>query len=843
MKMKRLLKIVASVLGLLIVLVGATGIAIVLLFDPNDYKDEITALIEQRTGRKLTLTGPITLSVFPWLGIEAGALALGNAPGFGSEPFLRSNKAAVRVRLLPLFRKTVEMDQLSLQEVRVDLARNKQGKTNWEDLVQSGGAGGGKPHEESPLFAAFALGGIDLTNAEVHWQDRLKDEYYSVRGLNLKTGKILPDEPLDLDLSFRAETGKLGIGGIVEIKSTVDHDRAAEHYALVPLDLRARVKGPPIPGGEADIILHTDIEADLNTQLIKLPELVLETRLAGENLPQGAVDLKLTGRIDADLKNRLAKVSDLIIRMLDAEVRGDLEASRILSDVPGLQGHLAVQAPELPTLLKGFGQEALAEKVSAFSAKTGFNGTARKMVLAPLHIKAALTGAHKAPAEVRLEARANIDRDNQTLALDDLSIQGLGLDVKGTAQAQGSLTNPSYRGTFKFAPFNLRELLNRLSQEPPLTADPTVLTKVAVDTGLTASSNSLDLKPLSLQLDQSQISGNLSMVDLAKTALKFKLVIDRFNADRYLPPANPGESPRAATPAAAAGAAAQLPLSLLRTLKVKGDLNIGKLKIAKARIRNLNLKISAQEGDIKLNPISANLYQGKYSGDIGLDARGEQAILTLTEALTGIHIEPLLTDFRGKAKLSGVGDVKARLNATGADMEAFKQTLSGTAEFAFRDGALKGINLGLLIRKAQTGFVGPAEAQVQTDFSTLQGTLNLAKGVISNNDLQAKSPLLRIEGEGSANLVTEQLDYTLHTTIVATAEGQGGKELENLKGLTIPIRVSGTFSDPKYRPDLASIVKARAKKELENQQERLKSKAEEKLKDKLGKDLFRDILQ
>jgi AsmA protein len=91
MKMKRLLKIVASVLGLLIILVGATGIAIVLLFDPNDYKDEITTLVEQRTGRKLTLTGPITLSVFPWLGIEAGALALGNAPGFGSEPFLRSN--------------------------------------------------------------------------------------------------------------------------------------------------------------------------------------------------------------------------------------------------------------------------------------------------------------------------------------------------------------------------------------------------------------------------------------------------------------------------------------------------------------------------------------------------------------------------------------------------------------------------------------------------------------------------------------------------------------------------------------------------------------------------------
>jgi hypothetical protein len=61
--------------------------------------------------------------------------------------------------------------------------------------------------------------------------------------------------------------------------------------------------------------------------------------------------------------------------------------------------------------------------------------------------------------------------------------------------------------------------------------------------------------------------------------------------------------------------------------------------------------------------------------------RDEQAVLTLTEALTGIHIEPLLTDFRGEAKLSGVGDVKARLNATGADMEAFKRTLYENVHF------------------------------------------------------------------------------------------------------------------------------------------------------------------
>ncbi|MEC9313388.1 MAG: AsmA-like C-terminal region-containing protein, partial [Pseudomonadota bacterium] len=138
------------------------------------------------------------------------------------------------------------------------------------------------------------------------------------------------------------------------------------------------------------------------------------------------------------------------------------------------------------------------------------------------------------------------------------------------------------------------------------------------------------------------------------------------------------------------------------------------------------------------------------------------------------------------------------------------------------------------IRKAKAALSGqkPAEsdAPVQTDFSTLSGTFTANKGVIDNQDLALKSPLLRINGAGQASLPKETIDYSLKVAVVGTIAGQGGKELAELKGLTIPVKITGTFNNPKPSVDLASMVKDKAKEEL-------KGKAEEKLKEKLGDDL------
>ena len=115
----RALKIAGYVVGALIALIVVAVTLIVLFVDPNDYRDDIAAAVETRTGRKLTLSGDLKLSVFPWIALETGAATLSDAPGFGDEPFVSIDGARVSVKLLPLLRGQLEIGKVKLDGARI----------------------------------------------------------------------------------------------------------------------------------------------------------------------------------------------------------------------------------------------------------------------------------------------------------------------------------------------------------------------------------------------------------------------------------------------------------------------------------------------------------------------------------------------------------------------------------------------------------------------------------------------------------------------------------------------------------------------------------------------------
>ncbi|MGH6636395.1 MAG: AsmA family protein, partial [Gammaproteobacteria bacterium] len=168
--MKILFKFLAWSLGLVAVLVVAAVIALPLVIDPNDHKGRIVRLVEAQTGRELALQGDIKLSVFPWLGFDLGAASLGNAPGFGAQPFATIKRLRVGVALLPLLREKVEMGTVIIHDLSVNLFRNQKGDSNWADLVSGDKSKGGA----GLRLTALALGGLDIRNASVVWEDQLQ---------------------------------------------------------------------------------------------------------------------------------------------------------------------------------------------------------------------------------------------------------------------------------------------------------------------------------------------------------------------------------------------------------------------------------------------------------------------------------------------------------------------------------------------------------------------------------------------------------------------------------------------------------------------------------------------
>src|SRR5690606_8617253 len=98
----------------------------------------------------------------------------------------------------------------------------------------------------------------------------------------------------------------------------------------------------------------------------------------------------------------------------------------------------------------------------------------------------------------------------------------------------------------------------------------------------------------------------------------------------------------------------------------------------------------------------------------------------------------------------------------------------------------------------------------------------LQKGVGVVQQLTVAAPLLRItEGQpATINLVDETLDVVVDVRVVNTSTGQDGKALEQLRDVTIPIRIAGTFSEPKYDVLWSRVSSQALKKVLQNEAER-----------------------
>jgi AsmA protein len=186
------------------------------------------------------------------------------------------------------------------------------------------------------------------------------------------------------------------------------------------------------------------------------------------------------------------------------------------------------------------------------------------------------------------------------------------------------------------------------------------------------------------------------------------------------------------------------------------------------------------------------------------------------------------------------------INTRGDTVTAMKKALAGSASLALKDGAIKGINLAQSLRdlKAKLGQADSTQASnanQKTDFSELTGSFKIANGVAHNDDLAMKSPFIRLGGAGDIDVGAGQMNYVAKATVVASGEGQGGKDLGDLKGLTVPVRLSGPFESLSYKIEFGAMLEDATKAKVEEKKQEIKAKAEEAVKDK-AKDLFKGLL-
>jgi AsmA protein len=352
----RALKIAGIVVAVLVALL-VLGLGAILLFvNPNDYRDDIAKLVEQKTGRPLTIRGDLALKVFPWIALDIHDVTLGNPPGYGNEPFLTVQRASVGVKLIPLLSKRVEVSRVAIDGLAVTLVSRSETENNWKDLGESQTPA--EPSSGPPPQAS--IGGVEISKSSLVYRDEEKKTVSRLTGLEVHTGALGSGEPVKVDVK-------------------VDYDAGA---------------APTI----AQLAVQATVRMLAENTLIEVKDLEASTKWFGTPDKEPATAQKKSGPLEIALRSDAfsvdTKAETLALSMFDVKV-GDLpikltaKGARLFGDYV-IDGNLAIEKTSARKLLQSFGIEAPVtsdpQALSAFALKSDYHLTAKEAGLSALDL-------------------------------------------------------------------------------------------------------------------------------------------------------------------------------------------------------------------------------------------------------------------------------------------------------------------------------------------------------------------------------------------------------------------------------------------------------------------------
>lgn len=549
---------------------------------------------------------------------------------------------------------------------------------------------------------------------------------------------------------------------------------------------------------------QADLNIDLNTRL--------EFGL-GENLYANFENLKFAvlGQLDQQQADVNVQASTLNVNPNTLEVKAqslDAKAKGQLPNVGAFDVSLSSPSLELSdTVARGEAFNFKADlkqptrSINATLDLTGLQGNLKQAVSAALNTTVNMVEGERT-LNLKLASPMSLNMKSQLIELAALTGQ---LDVKDPALPKKQASMP---------------LAGRLAvNNTEKTAE--------LDLNSKFESTSFDLKA--------------AVKNFAKPAITAVLNADKLDIDALLPPKKNANTETAAS-SGEKSKDTPVDLSPLRNLNLDITANIGELKVSNIQAQQLKTKAVARGGKLTISPLDAKLYGGSTTGVITADANTQT--VTVNQNMTGVQVQPVIKALLDKDMVEGKGNVGINIRTTGNTVNQMKAALDGKVSVSLQDGAIKGINLAEKFRNAKSLLTTGSNATQKTDttqktdFSSLAVSFDIANGVATSNDLNVMAPLFRIGGAGQVNLISNSLDYLAKASVVATSTGQGGKTLDSgLNGVTVPVRLYGPFTGVQWELQFKELAKEAAKAKLQpkidEKKEELKGKAEEKVRDAL----------
>lgn len=306
-------------------------------------------------------------------------------------------------------------------------------------------------------------------------------------------------------------------------------------------------------------------------------------------------------------------------------------------------------------------------------------------------------------------------------------------------------------------------------------------------------------------LDGSNMAITVSQYGFLKPRHEATVTIGKLDLNRYLPESKDNAA------VALFQDTRPIPLDWLDYVDLSGKVTIGELAFGRFRVNDVTASVLATPQQLALDQLSASIYQGRLEGSVRLQ-REQKPKLELKQKLNAMHIRPLLLDLFNFSRLDGVGSGEVDVRAQGTSFAELRNTMSGTVAMSLNKGALSGIDLVAALKNLPSELKqwnGAANPNQKTTFSTLSASLQLEQGVARNQDLKLASQLVNVSGGGKLDLIQSIIDYTLDVQA-------NPHEFSRLKGVNVPLKITGPINSPVYALDFNAMVKGK-KTESEKQ--------------------------
>ncbi len=790
------MKLITRLLLGLIAVVATLFIAAAFLISTvnlDQHKDRIQQFVFDQTGRSLDIRGHVEAQLFPWAGFALEDVQLAGADGFVTGNFANVKLVEARVRLLPLIVGSLSIKTVHLQGLELDLQRNAEGRTNWDDLmsntsVVTADVSDGDVLQEieagTPVVALLSVGELQVSDGLVHWRDETAGQDFYLSDFRLSAGTIKLSEPFRILTGFTVNRAPW----VPDASSTTSGTRI-DASGLASINLAENVYQIE------NFRIDSTVELDSASTVTR----VADAETAETDKPAvRELAVGYSGSVLADFSEQRIDFAPLAIDVDGIVLNGELHMTNLIES-PGAFGYIATDAVDVAGLLERYG--------------TGLPSSFDKTLLQDIKLS------------------ANFQRADDSFLINEVIFGNQHAELTGNFQIANFLRAPVLTGSIASNTINPLLWTESLGFTP---VDKSALSQARLTAQVRQSGQLLVLNDVAFTIDDSTISGDIEFVKTedGQYPIRFELAADQINADRYIDAGALLDS----LGTYALASTQPLQVDRISNKDIQGVITATQLQWAGLEFTDVSMPLRVEKGRIEGQEIKATTHKGTLFATTVLDVTPEEPLLTATASLNAVDLKPMLSamgrsqaDKEGNTPgntdgqqtgvsndesestvptLAGTGIVNIDLLSRGSSLADLVQRAGGALNIRITDGAIENTNLARtwvseLVQQAQGNApVKPTDAEQSaasnlTRIDELSMSWELAHGSLYSNDLEWRADGFRIEGLGGIDLARQSTDYLLQMTLIESDSANDTEapvlaaEHNRVAGTTVPLVLRG----------------------------------------------------